>query len=261
MTFDLRLNTFNGCQTIMAATKEHILSEVLRLSQDLKGKSPSQAVFEDSTRIKESEWKGKYWTKWSDVLREAGLTPNTFGADPYDENQALTQFAKLASHLGKLPTRDEIKLYKNNGWELPSIETLRRNFGNRESLVKAVESHCKSTGTYPEVALLCQKYLKDNLSTSDEVTAKPRIGYVYMQKHGNRPEYKIGKTWHAAMREGQLKLLLPEEIQPIHYIETVDPPGVEAYWHKRFKKQHLNGEWFRLSSAQVKEFKMWRKIC
>ncbi|MEM8549211.1 MAG: GIY-YIG nuclease family protein, partial [Verrucomicrobiota bacterium] len=83
---------------------------------------------------------------------------------------------------------------------------------------------------------------------------------VYLFRHGKRSEYKIGKTYEAVRREGEIRLQLPEKIEPIHYIQTDDPSGVETYWHNRFKDKRMNGEFFKLTSSDVKAFKKWKKI-
>jgi hypothetical protein len=79
-------------------------------------------------------------------------------------------------------------------------------------------------------------------------------------KHGNRAEYKIGRTLNPVRREGEIRLELPEKLQPVHYIKTDDPSGVVKYWHDRFAKQAKEGEWFALTFADVQAFKRWKRI-
>jgi hypothetical protein len=81
-----------------------------------------------------------------------------------------------------------------------------------------------------------------------------------MVKHGSRPEYKIGKTLNPVRREGELRVQLPEQLRPVHYIATDDPSGVEAYWHNRFAPKRKEGEWFALSAQDVAAFKKWKRI-
>ena len=81
-----------------------------------------------------------------------------------------------------------------------------------------------------------------------------RPGFVYLLKHGSRREYKIGRTNNRLRRHGEIGIELPLEIEPIHVIETDDPPGVEAYWHRRFAEKRLKNEWFALWADDVRAF-------
>ena len=46
----------------------------------------------------------------------------------------------------------------------------------------------------------------------------------------------------------------------MHSIETDEPVGVEAYWHKRLAEKRGEGEWFDLSTEDIAAFKRWRRI-
>ena len=82
------------------------------------------------------------------------------------------------------------------------------------------------------------------------------IGFVYLLKAG--VYFKIGRSSSFERRSRELAIQLPERAERVHVIRTDDPIGIELYWHRRFESKRKNGEWFELSSQDVKAFKRRR---
>lgn len=56
--------------------KHHILDEIRRTAATNGDRPLGRDRFERETGIKMSEWEGRYWARWNDAVREAGLSPN-----------------------------------------------------------------------------------------------------------------------------------------------------------------------------------------
>lgn len=78
-------------------------------------------------------------------------------------------------------------------------------------------------------------------------------GKVYLLQAGDH--FKIGMTTNLEKRLTQLKVQLPFPVKLVHVIEAANPSQVESHWHRHFAPLRLNGEWFKLSDADVAEFK------
>lgn len=236
--------------------KEYILSELKRTAAENGGTSLGIDRFRDATGIRKEDWYGIYWSKWSDAQLEAGLSPNQFGEDPFDEEWMLCQLAILTRTLGHIPTKPECKMRKREVPEFPNIVTIRRRLGNKPELIARLKAFCTPHDDWQDVVDICIA-AKAELPKEEQPNREPtqilKAGHVYMLKHDNA--YKIGHSTDASRRYKEIRVQMPYVTEEVHVIETDDAVGIEAYWHNRFKDKRLEGEWFQLSAADVRAFK------
>jgi hypothetical protein len=60
--------------------KDYILHEIRRTAKENGGLALGRQRFFQETGIRETDWSGRYWPRWSDAVREAGLVPNQLQA-------------------------------------------------------------------------------------------------------------------------------------------------------------------------------------
>jgi len=238
-------------------TKQEILDEIKRTAKANGGKPLGVGRFESETGINPYDW-GKFWARFGDAQKEAGLESNQLqGA--YADEFLIGKIIHLMRELNKFPTYREINVARGSDSELPDKKAFTR-LGTKEQLAEKVLEYCKNKDGYTDVIELCLPVLKksDDKENGDEENYDEVIGEVYLFKSGRH--YKIGKTNDTVRRGNELRIQLPEKMDLIHSIKTDDPSGVEAYWHRRFESKRMNGEWFDLSSMDVRAFKRWRRI-
>ena len=240
--------------------RQHIIDEIRRTAKASGGVALGWRRFEAETGIRYHDWYGQFWTRWGDAVREAGFEPNRM-SEAYDEGFLLGQLALLTRRLGRVPTHGDLLLATKTDSAFPSEKVFRR-LGSKPERASRVIAYCEANSGHDDVAALWRQVPATERSPDAEEidTARPAFGYVYLLKHGARREYKIGRTNNPLRREGEVGVQLPEKLQPVHYIKTDDPAGVENYWHTRFGSKRKEGEWFALSAQDVRAFKRWKRI-
>ena len=203
--------------------------------------------------IKESDWRGVYWARWNDAVREAGFTPNE-KTKAYDEHWLLSKLASLARELGHIPTGTEIRLKVRTDKTFPTDTTISTRFGTKSQTILRLAEFCRSHEGYQDVLAMCVAGVKSDVEPQDDADeSEEQIGFVYLFKCGRY--YKIGRSNASGRRERELAIQMPEKGSIVHQIRTDDPVGIEDYWHRRFAASRKNGEWFDLSASDVKKFK------
>lgn len=210
--------------------------------------------FETATGIKEADWRGRFWARWNDAVREAGLTPNKRNPRT-DADVLFSQLATFIRELGRYPTVSEMRLRKRQDDAFPNHKVLERLCSKRELLQRLI-AFCERTDGWSDVGAICER-IAVSVPEPETVDDQLEDGYVYLalMKIGREKRYKIGKANIVERRTKQVGVQLPEELELVHAISTDDAYGIEAYWHQRFAAQRKNGEWFDLSAVDVKTFK------
>lgn len=238
----------------MALDKKTIIAEIKRTARENGGVPLGVQRFRTATGIGQYDWYGIFWKSWGEAQLEAGFSPSSMqGALP--EEYLLQQAVELITDLETFPVRGDFLLRHRRDPKFPSADVFWRRFGSKRQLASKILEYCRKQGGLEEIVALCLPQVgagKDEESQS-KLHDKETLGSVYLVKYGK--DYKIGRTNSAGRRKYELDTKLPEQSKLVHEIKTDDPVGIEEYWHKRFAAVRGNGEWFRLSSANVAAFK------
>jgi hypothetical protein len=247
----------------MAISREEILSEIRKFVSANDGEIPGERTFVAATRIKQSAWKGKYWPRWTDAVREAGYNPNVMQQKIPDED-VLRQLARFITNLGHFPVRDEINMQARATPGFPVWQTIKKRYGGMPQTARALLEFSHTTGDIA-VAKLCETRLeceavKPKPAADRQHLTAPRVGFVYLKYSPSLRLYKIGKANDPVKRGAGISLLLPEDLVPRHEIRTDFPYILEKYWEHRFRPKKKQGEWYDLNSADVDAFKKRREF-
>jgi AcrR family transcriptional regulator len=164
----------------------------------------------------------------------------------------LEKYAEVCRYYGKTPSSPEIRLYARQTPNFISHNTFTKHFGTKEALIAALRDRAIEQNEADLVAILPKGKVAPNSAEASRSSKVPE-GWVYLLQSGSN--FKIGRSDELERRVKQISIALPDKVQLIHAIKTDDPAGIEFYWHRRFAAQRANGEWFKLSIAEVKAFK------
>jgi len=232
--------------------KEHILQEICRTTQANGGVPCGSRRFFQETGIRDADWKGKFWARWGDAVREAGFEPNQLqGA--FSEDLLMKKFIAVMREIGRFPVVAELRMKKRSDASIPNSKVYER-FGTKTQLAVKIRDYCQSREGCEDIVPMCSSVIEEQSPEAEsDAESEDGNGFVYLMKSGRF--YKIGKSNAAGRREYELAIQLPETLRTLHAIRTDDPTGIEEYWHKRFAAKRKNGEWFDLNAADISAFR------
>lgn len=211
------------------------------------------ARFAAETGIRDRDWLGRFWARWSDALADAGFPPNEYQRR-FDDDEVLAKLVEEIRRLGRMPTVAEMGLRRRADRSFPDAKVYDR-FGPKAAWPGRVVNYCRDRPEDADVLEIVTPLIveDDAPEPEPEPEAGERFGFVYLLRSGRH--YKIGRTLDVGRRRYDLAIQLPDPVEEEHVIQTDDPAGIERYWHGRFADRRKNGEWFELSRADVAAFK------
>ena len=235
--------------------RSEIIEAIKRLAKENGGTGPGSALVQNRTGMRKADWYPHLWLRWGDALLEAGYAPNQFQTAFSDEH-LIRSYIDLARELQRFPLAGELRRKARDDKAFPNHTAFAR-FGGKVKLLDAVSHYCDAHAGHEDVVALLGHRGSETTSPLGR-EQKVETGFVYLMKSGRH--HKIGRTVSVGSRERQLAIKIPIPPTTIHTIETDDPSGVEAYWHRRFAEKRGQGEWFDLSPDDIKAFKRWKRL-
>lgn len=187
-----------------------------------------------------------------EAVREGGFEPGAWQGRVHGDDDLLRILAGLTREFGKIPTIAELRIRRQEHPYQPAADSFHRRFGGK-ALHARLLAFADTDPEFADVAAMLAASAPARSRTAARAEPEAVItGVVYLLRMGEF--HKIGKSNDPGRRSYEIGLRLPEKHDVVHMIETDDPSGIEAYWHRRFASQRANGEWFRLWPGDVAAF-------
>lgn len=188
-------------------SRAHIIAEMRRTAEANGGVPLGKSRFFNETGIRESDWLGRFWARWSDALAEAGYGNNVMNPR-LEDDAVLAALAHEVRRLGRMPTGAELRMARRNNSAFPSHNVFGR-FGSKAALTSRLAEFCRSLPEYADVAaVLPTPTPHADGPPPGKADDGPDMGFVYLLRSGRF--YKIGLTLNMHERFRRLKIQLPD---------------------------------------------------
>ena len=157
--------------------RDEIIAEIKRIAATT-GTAPGVRVFERETGIRQSAWLGRYWARWSDALREAGLEANEMQSR-MSRDKLLEKITEAVWKHKRVPTRPEFRMYSRSDPTFPASNTISNHFPTKHEMIEAVRAWASDKPEYGDVAAMLPAPVPSTPSAIN-ATTKPAEGHVYL---------------------------------------------------------------------------------
>jgi hypothetical protein len=155
--------------------RETIINEIRRVAELEPLGKLGQLRFEKISGISAGVWRGKYWTTWSEAVKEAGVLPGEKTIAYSDEN-LLAALAELVRLYKRFPTQAETKIEKRKRSDFPNFATFYK-LGQKDSKINKLHQFATRNSSYSDIL----QYLPKVEVTSDETQIKDHVSHL--RKH------------------------------------------------------------------------------
>jgi hypothetical protein len=145
-------------------SRDHILSEIQRTATANGGLPLGRRRFKKETGIDPYAWYGKYWTRWSDAVREAGFEPNELHK-PHEPSLLIEKLVALTRSLGRLPVVADLMFARYLDSTFPSSNAFIRRLGSKSERARAVLAFCQKNAGYDDVVAIWRPVVNSEPNT------------------------------------------------------------------------------------------------
>lgn len=159
--------------------RSEIIDAIRKTAATNDGKPLGRNRFEQVTGITEYDI-GRYWARWGDAVREAGLEPNTLNKR-FDDAELIETYVELVASLGHVPTNAELRLQRERDPAFPNAKVFQR-LGSKAALIDRAAAYCAERGTHPDALGILSLVKGEAPSPPDigEATGPSAYGFVYL---------------------------------------------------------------------------------
>lgn len=154
--------------------------------------------------------------------------------------------------LPPLPDFRAMSLYEFNAWVVEELVRCRRQLAEVDDMRGKLAAN--DLNALEIVYMVAEKELNRREQGGTTPSHLHISGYVYLLATAIG-YYKIGCSSKPLSRLMTFGVQLPFAVECLHTIFSVDMYGLEAELHTRFREKRAQGEWFRLSPADIEYVK------